>query len=181
MASTIENTIEVAKVTSALASRDIAKGKFFPTLIRTEERFPLMITTERKIIEGIYTRVPSYPNLQLASDYLYDLCGKYQLAAQAIVDSSSGGSIAPVTPGSSGASIYPFVITSDDFEADGVSYNNEDIVGDNLMIFINEYTQQWLLAPTSFVYTPTGIQITAPGFDANAENYTIVIQIKNSG
>ncbi len=170
--STIANTIAVAKVTSVLASNDVAKGKLFPTLIRTEARFPLMITTERIIIEGVYNRVPSYPNLQTASDYLYDLCGKYRLAAQAIVDGGGGGSVAPVTPGG-GGDIYPIVVTGGDFEVDGVTYNNPDIVGDNIMLFIANFNNEWQFAPAFFSYTATGFVITFPGFNAN--DYTSII------
>lgn len=177
--STIANTIAVAKVTSVLASRDIAKGNLFPTVIRTEPRFPLMITTERIIIEGVYNRVPTYPNLQIAADYLYDLCGKYRLAAQAIVDGGGGGSVAPVTPGQ--PDIYPLYITSTDFEPDGISYDNPDIVGDNLILFVNEYTQQWLPAGAStFSYTPNGLVMNIPGFDANTQSWTIVIEKFNN-
>lgn len=178
--STISNTIAVAKVTAVLASNEIAIKRAFGKSVRSLERFPLMITTEYMILEGVHSRVPGFANLQLASDYVYDLCGKFKLAAQAIVDGGGGGSIAPVTP-PLGTNIYPFVITSDDFESDGISYNNPDIVGDNLMIFINEWSQQWLFAPDSFVYTSTGIEIVLNGFDANAQDYTIVIQKRNDG
>lgn len=173
--STIANTIAVAKVTSVLASRDLAKGQLFPTTIRTEPRFPAMITTERIIIEGVYSRVPTYPTLQVASDYLYDLCGKYRLAAQAIVDGGGGGGITPVTPVDS--DIYPFVITSSDFSTSD-TYNDTRIAGDNIMLFINEYAQQWITAsPDTFVYLPAGgFTVTIPGFDANQFSYTIVVQ-----
>jgi hypothetical protein len=172
--STIANTIELAKVTSVLASQLIAKGRLFGRSI-IDERFPKMITTERIIIEKVYAADPSYDGLQTASDYLYDLCGRFISEAQSIVDGGGGGSVAGVTPG--GSNIYPFIITGADFEADGITYNNSEIVGDNLMLFVTGYNQEWQFAPTFFSYTATGIVITAPSFDANNFGNIIVQKI----
>lgn len=177
--STIANTIAVAKVTSYLASDYLAKRQLFGGSIRVEPRFPLMITTERIIIERIYDWNPNYTNLQIAADYLYDLCGRWKTTAQAIVDGGGGGgAITPVSPTSN---IFPLYITSADFTT-ATTYNNPNIVGINLTIFINEYAQQWLVAGTDiFVYTATGIDITIPGFDANQYLYTILIEKLGSG
>jgi hypothetical protein len=177
--STIANTIAVAKVTSYLASDYLAKRQLFGGSVRVEPRFPLMITTERIIIEKIYNWNPDYPNLQIAADYVYDLCGRWKTQAQAIVDGGGGGgTITPVTPGSS---VFPLYITSADF-ADATNYNNPDIVGVPVMIFVNEYSQQWVIAgDNTFKYTGTGISITLPGFDAITYQYSIVIQKLGSG
>lgn len=175
--STIANTIAVAKVTSVLASRDVARGNLFPTLIRTEARFPLMITTEYMTLEGVYSRVPNYPNLQVAADYVYDLCGKYKLLAQAIVDGGGGGSVAPITPGQD--TIYPIVVTGADFEVDGRTYNNPDIVGDNIMLFIGQYSQEEQFAPAFFSYTATGFIINDVSFDANNYPYIVIQKYSN--
>lgn len=96
--STIANTIAVAKVTSVLASEEISKGNLYPNVARTEERYPLMITTEYMVLEGVYSRVPNYSGLQVYSDYVYDLCAPFLAISQAIVDGGGGGSIIPVTP-----------------------------------------------------------------------------------
>lgn len=119
-------------------------------------------------------------SLRSVANYLIWLCGAYGLEAEAISGGAGGGTVIP-GGGSTGSTIYPFMITSGDFEADGVSYNNAGIVGDNLSIFINEYSQQWLQASgTTFAYTATGIEILIPGFDANVDSYTIMIQKLNS-
>jgi hypothetical protein len=75
--------------------------------------------------------------------------------------------------------IYPFVITSADFESDGVTYNNAAIVNDNLALYVNNFTSNVLFAPTDFTYTATGIIIITPGFDANLFNYSILVQKLN--
>lgn len=108
-------------------------------------------------------------------NYVYALCFPYILEAMNAV---GGGQV--VVPGTGVGQAYPFVITSDDFEADGVTYLNSNIGNADLMIFINEWTQQWLFSPDSFVNTGTGIQIVLPGFDANSYDYTIVIQRNNT-
>lgn len=124
--------------------------------------------------------VPS-ATLRTIADYLFALCGIYGIQAQQIVG-GGGVVVTPVTPGGGGVvSIYPFMITSSDFNADGISYDNPDIVGDNLTIFVNEYAQQWLVAgPTTFSYTPIGIVMNIDGWDANTQSWTILIQKLNS-
>lgn len=118
------------------------------------------------------------PTAHGTADYLYWLCGKFGLQAQAILNIAGGGQVAPI---SSSVSIYPFIITSDNFEPDGVSYNDSRIVGDRVMIFINEWSQQWFDdASGAFQYTATGIKILLQGFDAETADYTIVIQKDNS-
>lgn len=176
---TIARTIELAPVACYLSANYVAKrnGLFGGTV---DETNPIKIYNVYKILKQIYDKDPTYEGLQVRCDYLYELMKRWALAAAAIVDGNNGGSVAPPTP-TPGTDIYPFVITSDDFESDGVSYNNADIVGDNLMIFINEWSQQWLLAPDSFVYTSGGIQVVLSGFSANDFDYTIVIQKRNNG
>lgn len=174
---TIARTLALAPVACYLSANYVAKRQLRGGA--SDPTNPQKIYNVYKILKHVYDKDPNYDGLQVRCDYLYELMKRWALAAAAIVDGGGGGSVAPVTPVSS--AIYPFVITSADFEADGVSYDNPDIVGDNLMIFINEYTQQWLLAPTSFVYTATGIEIVIPGFDANTFDYTIVIQKRNDG
>jgi len=116
--------------------------------------------------------------LKNVGNYLIWLMGAFGQQAEAIISGGGGGS---VIPGGGVTNIYPFVITSSDFESDGVSYNNTAIVGDNITLFINEYNQQWIYAGAgNFSYTATGIIITIPGFDANVNSWTIQVQKLNS-
>lgn len=73
------------------------------------------------------------------------------------------------------ASIYPFVITSADFEADGVTYLNADMDTSGIFLQANNTPNPFLFAPNDFIYVVGGIQITVPGFDANTFDYTIVV------
>jgi hypothetical protein len=79
------------------------------------------------------------------------------------------------------ANIYPFFITSADFEPDGVTYIDSRIVNDNLTIFVNESNQNWLQpGPNTFTITSQGIVLNIPDFDANTQDWTIMIQKLNS-
>jgi len=176
---TIARTLELAPVACYLSSNYVSKRKLFGGTIDSTN--PAKIYNVYKILKKIYDLDPTYDGLQVRCDYLYELMKRWALAAVPIVDGGGGGSVSPITP-PAGTDIYPFVITEADFEPDGISYNNADIVGDNLIIFANEYTQQWLVAsPTTFSYTATGIVINIPGFDANTQTWTIVIQKRNNG
>lgn len=126
------------------------------------------------------TVVPS-ATLRTIANYLFALCGIYGLRAQQIV-TGGGVVVTPSTPGTGVIStIYPFMISSSDFNPDGISYDNPDIVGDNLTIFVNEYAQILLYAgPTTFSYSPTGIIMNINGFDANTQSWTITIWKLNS-
>lgn len=167
--------INIAKISQYLSSQDVAKGNLFSP--RRDVNLPKKLYMERKAVEWMYDISPSDSSLEGTSNYLYALCGRYGLLAAAILAGGGGGSIInPVTPGGGGSSsAFPIYINSDDFESDGISYNNSVLVGKNLTIFINEYTQQWLFAPTAFIGTATGIQITIDGFNANDADYNIII------
>ena len=115
------------------------------------------------------------PTIDGVSDYLYWMCGKFALEAQVIF----GGVVNPVPQT---INIYPFVISGNDFALDGVSYNNPDIVGDKLMIYVNQYSANWYTdSQNAFIYTATGIKITLPGFNAFSGNpqFSVVLQTNN--
>ena len=176
---TTSEILTLAPASSYLAANAIAKGQLFQRN-KLNPILPQQIYAVYFILNKINTLDPTNPALYPCAQYLWELMGRYGVAAQGIT--GGGGSVPSPTP--TNQNIYPFSITSADFESDGVSYNNPNIVGDNLMIFINEFSQQWLLAGQGyFVYTSTGIQITISGFDANTAEYTIIIQqnFGNSG
>lgn len=174
MAYTIPEKIEIGDISTYLVQNAIAKGSLFSPEL--DPRWGLMLAMETDAIRWQYAFYPTDPTLQATSDYLYSICYRAPQAAN-IMNSANGGIIPPVVPGGVPAGIYPFIITQADFEPDGISYNNPDIVGDNISIFVNEYAQQWLVAgPLTFSYTLTGIQMNIPLFDANSQSWTIMIQ-----
>lgn len=173
---TVSEILDIAAVSQYLASNDVAKGSLFGNP-RLRPIVPSRIWVEKQIIQAIYDGDHNYDGLQEAADYLYAML-YHPAQASAIVNNSNGGSISPITP-SIPTGIYPLVITAADMEIDGVTYNNPNIVGDNLMVFVQQYNEEWLYAPDFFQYTGSGIVIVAAGFDAN--NYgNIIIQKFNS-
>lgn len=178
---TIAETINIGRVSGYLAANDNALGALFGTR-KAAPGSALTITMVTYGLDwGNAGGAQTSASLRNVANYLIWLCGQYGQQAQNILSISGGGSVIPGGGGSGGTSIYPFIITSADFEPDGISYDNPDIVGDNLTIFINEYTQQWLVASSStFSYTATGIIINIPDFNANINSWTIMIQKLNS-
>lgn len=121
------------------------------------------------------------PTAHGVADYLYWMCGVFALQAQDILNIQQGGG--QVNGSIDNNTIYPFIITAADFEPDGVTYNNPNIVGDRLMIYVNYYNQVWYNDTSgAFIYTGTGIKITLPGFNAFAgfPPFSVVIQLNNS-
>ena len=176
---TIQQILDIAKISLWLALNDISKGVMYGG--KLDPLLGRKIYMEYSSLEWMYAESPSDTTLRTVANYVYELCGSYALQAQIILNIGNTGGA--VINGNSGGNVYPFVITSSDFENDGVSYNNPNIVGDNIILFINEFSQQWLVSGAGyFSYTPTGFIITIDGFDANIQSYTIIVQeVFNSG
>ncbi len=176
---TTTDTISLAKISQYLVGNDIAKGSLFGK--KLNQYWDVVLYMERMAIQWAASQSSTYEDIYKNTAYVYWLCYK-TIRAQYILNTGGGGSLAPVTsPDDCCIDLFPIKITQADFEADGVSYNNPDIVGKNLTIFVNEVSQQFWYAPTGFVYTPDGIRVTIPGFDANTYEYTILIdQLGNS-
>lgn len=162
MSLTLLQKIEIGAVSEALSSVDIDKRGLYGGGI--DILLPRKIYLLRKSIQHLYDLDSSDSTLDTTTNYMLALCGNYTQQAQI----GGGGSVNPITP-----IRFPIVIMGANFEADGITYNNANILGYNLMIFIVGYNQDWHFSPTDFVYTSTGIQIIIPGFNAN--NYTEVI------
>lgn len=173
----ISETIEYADVAIGLCANDNALGTLFGKRLTA----PSSPVTQAIVCDALrWARdggVVAAGQLRQMANYLLWLINPYGLTAKQLISGGGGGTVIP--PPS--VTIFPFIITSANFEVDGVSYNNPNIVGVSLSIFIDEYNQQWLTAPGSFVYTATGIKVVAVGFDASLNSYTIMIQKIGTG
>jgi hypothetical protein len=173
---TVLEIIQIAEVSQYLAVKYIAKNGAYGKGI--DLQLPRKLYCVRKNTQYRYDQEDivggNTPSVELisVSNKLYSLCGMFAFEAQVILNGSSGGgTVNPTTPHK-----YPIVITSADFESDGVSYNNPNIVGDNLELFPNQLNQQfWYAGQGFFVYTATGIRIIYDGFSANTQDWTIRI------
>lgn len=129
----------------------------------------------RRDLEYSFAQEPTSGTTFSIGNYLLSLMGVYLFIAQQ--QTVGGGSITPIVPATA---TFPLFITSDEF-ADATHYNNSNIVGFTLAIFVNEYTQQWLIAgANTFEYTATGINILIPGFSAFTNTYSILIERVNT-
>jgi hypothetical protein len=87
----------------------------------------------------------------------------------------AGGGSSTIVPTQS----YPFVITSADFEVDGITYLNSAITTDTLYLQANNTPNPFLYEGVDFIHVAGGIEVTLGGFDANTFNYTIVVNKLN--
>lgn len=176
MALTTPQIISIAKISEYLSANEIGRGSLFGK--KLDERHPRLLYTERKSLEWMYSNEPTDDSLLEVGNYVYALCGKYGLQAQKILELTGGGQV--VLGGRT--NIYPIYITSIDFEPDGITYNNPYILReDELTIFVNEYSQQWLVeGAETFEHTEDGIVMNIPGFDASVNSWTILIDKINS-
>lgn len=69
---TVQQIINIAKISQYLAQIDIAKGSMFGR--RISPGTPLVLYNERKAVEWLYSLDPSDDSLTLTSNYLYSLC-----------------------------------------------------------------------------------------------------------
>lgn len=61
---------------------------------------------------------------------------------------------------------FPFVVTSADFEPDGVTLNDIRLIGNQYYLDVAGYNQEHQYAGVFFDYTATGLVVIASGFDA---------------
>lgn len=173
---TISEILNACPTACVLAGNDIAESSLYGNTL--DNQLSKKIYAVYFVVNRIYTEDSNFDGLTGAANYLWELMGKYGVMALNYQGSGSGSTVIP-TPTPFSTSKYPIVVTGANFESDGITYNNTNIVGDNLMIRISGYNQEWHFAPTDFIYTSTGIQITIPGFNANnfpnviIQNYTV--------
>lgn len=115
-------------------------------------------------------------SLRNVANYLIWLCGIYGQQAAVIAGGSGGGSVVP--GGGSSTGIFPIYITQADFDG-AAFYPNENIFGNNVIIFLNEINR-YLIPNSEFTVDATGVTITLPGFDAQVNTYNLVIEKYNN-
>lgn len=111
-----------------------------------------------------------------------NVTGLFQLLPAGALGQASEGESFRIMPDTGGgtASIaptltFPFVVTSADFEADGITLLDSRITGNSIYLLSNNVPNPVLTAPSDFSYVAGGIEIILPGFDANSFSYTIVV------
>lgn len=81
------------------------------------------------------------PTLEGTANYLYWICGKFQLGAQYIITGTGGGSVVPINPGAT-PNPSEFEVTTSSFIPEGTStINIPAYVGYNLLFVRNNVPQ----------------------------------------
>ncbi len=163
---TITTILQAAPIANVLASNKAAEGSLFGGNIQPS--LPITIFSVNKVLKKIYDNDPTYSGLYETSQRLWELCGRFGLQASAYT--GGGGSSSSITPTSN----FPIYITQADFTTT-TFYPNTSLWGNTIMVFLNEINR-YLDPATEFTYDTTGLTILVPGFDADTNDYTLIIE-----
>jgi len=155
-----------APIASVLAGNDISKGSLYGQ--RIDPLLDQKIYATYFVIKKIYDLNPNYSGITAACLYLWELMGKYGIAAQAY---TGGGSVA--IAGITTTTSFPIYITEANFTT-ATFYPNTNISGNNILIFYNQIPRY--LLPDEFTISAAGITIDMPGFDATTQEIDLVIE-----
>lgn len=167
MARTTQQIIDIGWASSIYAANELGGGKRHGGSI--DWKWPILLHLVTQGLEWLYELDPADEDLDTIGNYLISI-SKFSAKAEAnIVGGGGSTTITTATPFS-----FPLRVTGSHFENDGITYNNPNIVGFDLMLFVSNYSQEWQFAPAFFQYTATGIQIVSSGFDANLYDQIII-------
>lgn len=170
---TTAERINIGRLSGLYTSNELAGGRLIGGQI--DKRLPNLIYAVTQGLVWMNELSSSAADLDLVGNYLISIC-RHSSKAEGVLALNNGGTVAPITPSTGAASVFPIRINSADFST-ATEYNDTRILGKNLMIFVDQVNQQWLNSGAgNFAYTLTGIQLLIPGFDATANNYTITIE-----
>ena len=97
---TIPEIVQIAKASQYLADAAISKGTLFGAV--PDPQLGLKIYTIRQDVSDLYDLDPNNTNgtydLYAFGNFLYGLCGKYALTAQAVIAGGGGSVVPPVDP-----------------------------------------------------------------------------------
>jgi hypothetical protein len=172
---TIQEVIDLGNASLPYALNDYYKGSLFRKSIATQKSC-IEIAMFTDILAWQYETSPDDETLRGAANYLIWLCGMFAMQAQS--SSGGGSSVVPSNPTTNTFPLYIFGgVNGSNFESDGISYNNPNIVGLQLAIYPDQYSSNFLLEGTdTFSYTSTGIVINIPGFNANTQTWIIRVE-----
>lgn len=175
----IPDILVIANISEFLAEADIERGGLYQASLYgggVDRDLPRKIYMVKKNVQWMYDLDPDDETLRFTANYLYALCNRYVLKAQNI--SGGGGSVSPINPsfGLMFEYLIPVLGGVPPF-TNATDYDDVRIVGHNLEIFWNDLPR--FLIGGEWAYTPTGIRILIPGFDASANTYDIKIFIRD--
>lgn len=122
MAYTTEQIIEIAKISEFLCANELAKKGLYSGGI--DGKLSRQIYETRKNVEWLYDLNSADTSLVQTGNYLFSLCGKYQLKALSIMNTNSGGIVVPSSPTGYIYTALSFVVTAT--PTDGQPTNGEN-------------------------------------------------------
>lgn len=144
---TIQQIIDIAKISEYLASKDVSLGALFGRRITPDT--PKVLYMERKAIEFLYALDPTNSTLTLTANYLYSLCRGYNLKAMSIT--GGGGNVAPVNPSTQPLPLQFIVAASGTTFIDGQSSKVlSTFIGYNLLFSRNGIPQSTVNTEPSY-------------------------------
>lgn len=171
---TVSEILTYCPAACVLAGNDIAKSCL--TGKRLDMQLANKIYVTYSIINKIYQKDNTYAGLIGATNYLWELMGKYGVRAENYQAESTTSYVPPI-PVSAEVKPYLIPVVGSQF-TDATHYDNPDIVGKRLAIYWNDISRY--LFANEFELTSTGVNITAVGFDAlNSPTYELFIYIIN--
>lgn len=169
-----QSIIQIAKVSQYLAIKAIEVNGLYGGSV--DRHLPRKLYLIRKNVEWLYDLAPADTSLIATGNYLYSLCAPFSIAAQAILNVSTGGSIAPIVSGTSG--IDWIRILSGDF-ANATDYELASLSGKVFRLQANWLGSRYLEPETEWEYLlGGGFRILLSGFDATVNDYEIYLDIQ---
>jgi hypothetical protein len=117
----ISEIIELGQVSTYLSANYVSRGALYGgTVIKPAPPVQIAFVTDG-LDWGNSGGAETAASLRSTANYLYWLCGKFQLEAQYITDGAGGGSVSPTPSG--GALPYPldFIVSATSFMVTGAS------------------------------------------------------------
>ena len=152
---TVLETIRYGQATVYLMSNDVAKGTLFKPQL-SDQKDALMVAIVTDALKWYYEDIdPTNETLQGTANYLYWLCGKYQLAARNL---APGGSVTPLPPSTLMPQPVEFVVdtSTSPILAGGGSLVIPQFIGFNI-VFDRSNVPQTKLTDQSTYYTWNGV------------------------
>lgn len=170
---TTANVLDIAAAAAYLAQRD--QDRYPVAQRRQNPLLPQLLYCERKAVAWAYENNVDATELRAATDYLYDLTGKYGLMAQSLTGGAGGlVTVGGATTDESNA--FPLYITEANFTS-ATFYPDVRLANYSIRVYLNEINR--LLLDSEFSVSAFGLTILLDGFDATTNTYELMIHKVN--
>lgn len=177
---TVPQIIDIAKLSQAYAANDIELNGLYGGGM--DLLLPQKLFTVRKDIEWLYNLKPSDVTLTPTSNYLYALCGKYALLANATI-SGGGAVVVPIVPSPAiGSTLNWIEVRKADF-ANTTDYVDSRLAGKEMSVLGSWLGSRLIEEGIEWeTINGGGIRILIAGFDSTTfDDETIIFRIDING